>query len=401
MVALNSASNNAPITVNVASACASLIMSGTYAGTLTFNDTLTLTSTCTFVAACTIAGTAGTLILNTGGYTITSGGKILTCALTFGTSATYTLGDNWSVNGLVTAGVTTSSTTLNSNQITCTGGFHQAGTTAAVSGTTKLVITGGTWDSASTGTLANPVDLAGNVTISGAISRTSSGSTITYVSGTITTTGSTLTIAATSTFNTVGMTWNSLVFNGSPNAISSTLSWSGTLTTTGTTTFTGAGAISGTGALTIGAGTITLNNTGGIVTTGTMTLPNGAVTFAGSAGFTVGTLTTATLSASRIHTLTFGNTYTVNTSITNIATPVSRQALISGTPGSKVVFNVTKGAAMSLAYCDPTDIDSSGGATVVSVGATITTSINWLGSVVAGSIGGPAPHHWHPFGSDM
>src|SRR3954471_24042562 len=63
-VTFDTASANANMTVNVASACSAFIMSGTYAGTLTFNSTLTITSTCTFVSTCTIAGTTGTLIQN-------------------------------------------------------------------------------------------------------------------------------------------------------------------------------------------------------------------------------------------------------------------------------------------------------------------------------------------------
>ncbi len=144
-VAFDSNSGNAAMTVNVASACASLIMSGTYAGTLTFNSTLTLTSTCTFIAGCTIAGAAGTLIC-TGTATLTSGGKTLTCALNLtGGSVTYTLGDNWTVTGLVTIGNSgTGGTALTSNQLTCNGGLHMAVTTGTVSGTAKIVLGGGT-----------------------------------------------------------------------------------------------------------------------------------------------------------------------------------------------------------------------------------------------------------------
>jgi fibronectin-binding autotransporter adhesin len=393
VVAFDSLSGNANMTVNVASACASLIMSGTYAGTLTYTSTLTLTSTYTSVAACTIAGTAGTLILNTGGQTITSGGKTLTCALTFGTNATYTLADNWTVNGLVSAGTGSFGTTINgsSKTLTCAGGFHQTGTTSVVSGTAKLVLTGGTWDSAASGnTLSNAVDLAGNVTVSGALTWGSS--TLRYLSGVITTTGSTLSITSGSTLDTSGVTWNSVTLAaGATHTLTSALAWGGTLTlNTGSMTITGA-ALSGTGGVTVqGTGTITLNNTGGLVTTGTLTLPNTACTFAGTAGFTVGTLTTATLSASRIHTLTYGNTYTVTAALGNVgATATVRQALKSSSAGNKVVFTVTAGAALTLTCCDPTDIDSSAGAQVVSVGGVITTSLNWVGSVTAGAGGGP------------
>ncbi len=392
IVAFDSLSGNANMTVNVSSACASLIMSGTYTGTLTFNNTLTLTSTCTFLSGCTIAGTSGTLAC-TATATLTSGGKTLTCALTLTGTSTFTLGDNWTVNGLVTIGITTLTTTVNSNQITCAGGYHQGGTSASVFGTSKLVLTGGTWDSTSSSRTGNNIDLAGNVTVSGTV--VIGAGILTYLSGTITTTSSTLNLSSNNTtLNTAGVTWNNITTGLATYTNSSTLNWSGTLAFTNTVTITGAGALNGTGAITFTGSNITINNTGGITTTGTMTLPNANMTFAGSAGFTVGTLTTASvLSVTRTHTLTFGNTYTVTTAIGNNATAANRQALVSSSPGNKVIFNLSAGAVMTLLYCDPTDINSSGGSQIISVGGTITTSLNWSNTITAGAIGGPRILH--------
>ncbi len=387
VVAFDSNSGATAMTVNVASACASLVMSGTYTGTLTFDSTLTLTSTCTFLSGCTISGTAGTLII-TGTSTLTSGGKTLTCPLTLNANATtYTLGDNWAVNGLFTITPGAGTITVNGNQITSAGGFSLGGGSGPTAGTTKLVLAGGTWSNTGSGNVGNSIDLAGNVTISGAIAWR--GATLKYVSGTITTTGSTLTTTSSSTFDTAGVIWNNLTWTSITATLTSAIAYSGTLTL-GTVTISGAAA-SGTGAVTINSGaTVTLNNTGGLVTTGTMTLPNGACTFAGSAGFTVGTLTTASLTASRIHTLTFGNTYRVTTAFGNLTTSTFRQALQSSSPGNKVIFTVDPGATLTLAYCDPTDINSSGGGTVTSIGATITTSVNWTNDYKAGSVAGGA-----------
>ncbi len=399
VVAFTSLSGNANITVDVASACASLVMSGTYAGTLTFNSTLTLTSTCTFLSTCTIAGTAGTLI-SSGTATFTSGGKTLTCGFTISSTNTVTLADNWTVNGLFlfSAGGTLNQTTA--QKISCAGGFRCS--SGSSSGSAKIEITGGTWDTPG-GNNSNNIDLAGNVTVSGTVSCLGvTGKTLKYVSGTITTTGSTIQTSTTSTtFDTAGVTWNSINFvNATTIALTSALAWSGTLTfgSASTTTITGA-ALSGTGTVSVGSSTnLTLNNTGGLVTTGTLTLPNSASTFAGSAGFTVGTLTTATLTASRIHTLTFGNTYAVTTALGNVGTSSTiRQALKSSSAGNKVVFNLSIGATNTLTFCDPTDINSSAAATVVSVGGTITTTLNWTGSVVAGGGGGATPVLGCPF----
>lgn len=385
VVALDSLSGNAPLTVNVASACASFVMSGTYAGTLTYDANLTLTSTYTTVAACTIAGTAGTLVLS-GAATLTSGGKTLTCGLTFGANVAYTLADNWSVNGLVTVGALTQ--TVNGNQITCAGGLHHV-SAFITAGTTKFVLTGGTWDDAGSGGIGNSVDLAGNVTFSGS-SWGAVGKTLRYVSGTITTTGSNLNVTG-GTLDTAGVAWNSISFAaGSSVSLTSDPAWSGTLQFTNSSgiTLSGAGKPNGTGAVTFtGTATPTFNNTGGLVTTGTLTLPNNNLTFAGTAGWTVGTLTTAALTASRTYTLHFGSTYTVTTAISSGATAANREALVSSSSGNKVVFNLTAGASNTLAYCDPVDIDSSGGAAIYSAGATITNSTNWTGAVVAGSGG--------------
>ncbi len=395
VVVFDSNSGNANITVSAASACASLVMSGTYAGTLTFNSTLTLTSTCTFLSTCTIAGTAGTLIL-TGAATLTSGGKTLTCAMTFGANVTWTLADDWTVNGLVTvSGVNTPTINGSSRVLTCAGGLTTTGTNGAPTGTAKLSLTGGTWSMGTTGTVTINVDLAGTVTVSGTVSFGAASRTLKYVSGTITVAGSTLNLANGAVLDTAGMTWNDVATIGTSPTInvSSTFAWSGTLTFGVNTAVTvaGAGALNGTGAVVFGAGvvTLTLNNTGGLTTTGTMTLGNQAQTFAGSAGWTVGTLTNTSYSVSRIVTLTFGNTYRVTAALGNVGTSTTiRQAIKSGTGGSKVVFNVTAGATNTLTNCDPTDVDSSAGATVVSVGGTITTTLNWTGSTVVGSGGG-------------
>jgi fibronectin-binding autotransporter adhesin len=378
------------LTVNVASACASLVLTN-YAGTLTFDSTLTTTSTVTLVSGMSIAGTAGTLVCN-GGGTLTSGGKTLTCALTLGGAAvTFTLADDWTVNGVVSLNFSSGSVVNGVGRvITCAGGLTVSGV-GGVTGTAKLKLTGGTWSHTAVGNVGTALDLAGNVTVSGTV-RHDTGA-LTYVSGTITTAGSTLTMAGSGTVDTSTVAWDGVTVNTSgPSTVTlnSNLVWSGTLTLTNGTTLTlaGAGKPNGTGAVAFtGTSTVTLNNTGGLVTTGTMTLPNAAMTFAGTAGFTVGTLTTATLTASRVHTLTFGNTYTVTAALGNAgATSSVRQALKSSSPGNKVVFTLRVGATLTLSYCDPTDVDSSAGATVVSVGGTITTSLNWAGSVTAGGV---------------
>ncbi len=261
-----------------------------------------------------------------------------------------------------------------------------------VLGTAKLVISGGTWDSTSTGRTGNAIDLAGTVTVSGTVAV--GAGTLTYVSGTITTTSSTLSVTNNSTtFATNGVTWNNVTLLGgsATYTFNSAFAWSGTLTLSNAQTLAGAGPLSGTGSIVPGGTTLTITVTGGMVTTGTMSLPNAAITFAGTAGFTVGTLTTITLNATRTTTLTFGNTYNVTAAFSNVGTTATiRQAFVSSSAGNKVVLTLYVGATMDLAYADPTDIDSSAGQTVATFRGVITTTLNWSTTLVAANTGSGA-----------
>ena len=190
------------LTVNVASACTSIDFTN-YTNTLTMNATLSVGGNVTLVAAMTITGT-GTLSI-TAAATITSNGKTWSGALTlWGGSVSF--GDNWTITGLVT---TTTNTGLGNNSITCNGGITVNGGTTVGSCTIKLG--GGTWSGASA--IRNPFQFVGDCTVSGGVAFNNN--TMTWVSGIITTTGSTLTIsAAATTLNTSGMTWNQVRFQG-------------------------------------------------------------------------------------------------------------------------------------------------------------------------------------------
>lgn len=337
-MAFDSGSGNAAMTVNVASACTSIIVSGTYAGTLTFNSTLTVGGTVTFLPGMTIAGTAGTLSVTTTA-TLQSGGKTLTCNMQFaGTSQIFTMAGGWIVNqNVLLSGVT--AITINGSTLNVVGNLT---VTTSTSGTCALTMSGtpfSIWSGA--GTLKNSLTFTGNITVSGTVFYNTGTLTDISVGGTITA-GSTLSIAASTTLNVVGTTWNNISITA--------------------------------------AATITLSSL--LQATGTLTLANAAITFSGAGGFTVGTLTNTSLTASRIYTLTFGATYIVTGSFTNVGTTAAiRQAFKSGTPGSKVVLRLNYGATQDLGYCDPTDIDSSSGQTVYSFRGTITTTLNWSAAI--------------------
>lgn len=106
---------------------------------------------------------------------------------------------------------------------------------AALSGTVKVILTGGTWSHTGTNAMECNLDLQGDITISGTVRY--GNATMTYVSGTITTTGSTLYIRATTlcTLNTDGVVWNNftLGLNGSSVTLTSNMHCTGLLNVIG------------------------------------------------------------------------------------------------------------------------------------------------------------------------
>ncbi len=344
-VTFDTASANANMTVNTASACTSIVVSGTYAGTLTFNANLTVAGTVTFLSTMTIAGTSD--LIQTATATMTSGGKTLTGglqAIIAASNITLTLSGGWVVTGVFATSTTGAGTmvTVNSSTLSVGGITHNT----IVLGSTALTITGGTWQGSAAIRLATT--LAGNITISGTVS-TASGFSVTYSSGTITAAGSTLSVAASATFNTNGMSWNNITITA--------------------------------------AITLTINSL--LTATGILTIPNAAITFGGSSGFTVGTFTNTSYTTSRIVTLTFGNTYTVTSAFSNVGTSAAvSQSIISSSVGNKVVFTLSPGATQDIGFANPTDINSGLGQRIFTYRGTITTSTNWTANAQALTVSG-------------
>ncbi|MEK9135040.1 MAG: hypothetical protein AAB451_01970, partial [Patescibacteria group bacterium] len=100
---------------------------------------LTISGSVTLVAAMTISGASG-LTVNAAA-TLTSNTKVWPNALTCTGAVTFTLADNWNVDGLLTIGL--NSATFNGFQITASAGLTHAGSgTQVVSGTTNLILDG-------------------------------------------------------------------------------------------------------------------------------------------------------------------------------------------------------------------------------------------------------------------
>lgn len=303
--------------------------------------------TCTLADALAISNDL--TLSNTTSTTFSGAFGISATSATISGSQTVTLSGDVTINGLTTISTGTPDVIDGTSLKWKTQGLSIA-TGIQVSGTATIAFIGtGTWQiAAGTATLANNVSIeagAGTLTISATIPYLTG--TITYTSGTVTATGSTLSISAACTLATAGMSWDAI-----------------TLTA---------------------AITLTLNS---LLAATTLTVPNTAVTFAGTTGFTIGTLTNVSITASRIWTFAAGKTYTVTTALTTVGgeagASTRRFSWVSSSPGTAVNFVLGPTASQDVGFLDPTDIDASGGLTIFTYHGTIVTSPNWINAYPGG-----------------
>ncbi len=279
-IAFTATSGN--LTVNINTAGLVGVNFTNYVGTITFNNTLNTSGVLNLgTGGYTQAGASG-IVLN-GTATLTSGGVTWSRTLAFGgTSATYTFVGNWTSTGTVTF-QGTGTTTLTNNTLNINGSLTQGGGAGIYTGTTAIVFGGtGTWSNSSTGAIRN------NVIINTPSTLTMSGNLyydtgiFTYTAGTVVTTGSTLNVAAATTFNTGTLNWNNFTTTGATYTItlSSNLNITGTLTLnhTGTLSFTiGAFSFNPTGTLVVSQGTTTIPNTLNVTNATLISSSTGAV----------------------------------------------------------------------------------------------------------------------------
>jgi len=269
-----------------------------YTGTLTQSVNVASSGNVTLVSGMTFTYSSGTWTF--GGGTITSGGKVFG-VVTFGTAATYTLGDDMNIDGTFT---TSAASVINDNKIYASGNFAQG--TGGTSGTTEIVMDGSgkTWTSTASAAVQNNLTLTGTITVSGTVYYKTG--TLTTTAGTITTTSSTLNIRANATLDTNGTNWNNVTFVGTAATItlSSTLSVDGTLTITGSTII-NSNSVYASGSVTVNAalsGTATLVMDG----TGTWSAGNYLQSIANNLTInTAGTITIGTYAAYKTGTFTY------------------------------------------------------------------------------------------------
>ena len=296
--------NSPNCTVDTAGVGLTLNFTG-YASTITMTAGLTISGSVTLVSAMTIAGASG-LTVSTAA-TLTSNTKTWPNALTLSGSVTYTLADNWNVDGSLNLGGGTS--VINGFQITASAGMSFAGNN--VSGTTNIIMdgTGTITHTFANGALKNnfTINTSGTITFDTTNPFRYETGTFTYTAGTVITTGSTLTVGNTGVTVTglavAGITWNNVnlnIGNGLTLPMNENLNLTGLLTLASSTnsfTITGntinagggvrfggsSGIVSGTTIINVN-GTGTLDGpsatSGGINNPITINAPGGTVTIA-------------------------------------------------------------------------------------------------------------------------
>lgn len=209
-----------------------------YTSTITHNVDLTIGGNITLTTGYTISGSASLIL--TANSTINTNGRLWPNSFSIINNVTATLTSNLNIGGTLTVspiGLTSINRTT-SERLTVGGIFV---TNASLSCTAEIYLTGGTWSANGT---ANPIRSTNGVFINGNVTLGTfaalQDSTLTLLSGTLSTAGSTFgligAITLTSSLNEI--TWNNITTTN--NAVTMTLNHNlninGTLTSTITTT---------------------------------------------------------------------------------------------------------------------------------------------------------------------
>lgn len=226
---------NSNSTISATITILSLNITTGYTATMTHNGSLTIAGNWSFSNTYTLLGTLG--ITLSASSTITSNGKFWPNPLSLsGTNAIYTLNGNLTIGGSL---ISLSNSTINkttNETITCNNGINVGN--AAINGNAEIIFKGGTWygNSSSTIILNNNLTIDGNITVSGQVSY--GVGILKYISGNITTTGSTLNIYSSCSIDSNNLLWNNVTSLGSTKTITllSNLNINGLLSVTSFTT---------------------------------------------------------------------------------------------------------------------------------------------------------------------
>lgn len=264
------ANGNTPSLISSSFTILSLNITLGYTSTMTHNTNLTIAGNITLTTGYTIAGASSLII--TANSTINTNGKIWPNSFSITSNSTITLTSDLNIGGTLNNSANTTIINRTTSQILTTANGVSI-TNGSIAGSSPIYITGGTWSSSG---VANPLSSSNGVFINGNVALGTFASlqntTLTLLSGSLTTTGSTLGLLGAITFNSSlsGTTWNNITTNNSTvtMTLNHNLNLNGTLSSTVLTTInrTTSEVINCVGLSTTGSGVI--NGTADIYLTG-------------------------------------------------------------------------------------------------------------------------------------
>ena len=356
-----------------------------YTSTMTHNQIVTIAGNITLSTAYTIAGTNRITI--SGNSTVNTNGKTWPNNVLIG-GVTITLASDFNILGsLTTSGSTGTFNTSTGSKLYISGGLAVTG--GILAGTVDVYLLGGTWTSSYQ--TANNVFIQGDVTFSGSVSYgyASGNKTLKYVSGTVTTTGSTLFISGQAQLDVNGITFNNVTFSSAyTHTLLSNLSLSGLLsnsaavtinrTTAETVTVAGgisigtSSAISGTAAIYVTGGTLSSGNSGSILNNSLFL--NGNITMGTNFYYSTGTLTYLSGTIT-----TTGSTLNISGPTTFNTSGMSWNNIFTGNTAATHVLlsNLTANGLINIGQSAP--INSTSSETVTAAGG-LTVSTPLLGT---------------------
>jgi fibronectin-binding autotransporter adhesin len=324
------------------------------AGTLSLSGSIKYGGgTFTYIGG-TVSASTSTLTFNTS-CTINAVGINFNNVTFIGSGQTYTLSSNLSVDGNIANNI--GSVTLNGSNLYASASVTHSNT---FTGTTKLILDGtGTLSGAGSLIMDTDINTAGTITLNGGIAY--GAKIFDYIAGTVVTTGNTLTTSG-STLKLNGMSLNNLTISTGTTTLGEAIDINGVLTINASRTLNAAG--------------YQTNCAGNWVNNGIFTAGNNTVVFDGTSTLSgATTFYNLTLAAGSTEHLTSTQTFTVAGTFNAIGTSGSPITLDAVTGGSRALLPVTTLGTVS--YVTATDIDSSGGVTVIDKKGTLSNTINW------------------------
>jgi len=205
------ANGNTPSLISSSFTILSLNITLGYTSTMTHNTDLSIAGNITLTTNYTIAGSSSLIL--TASSTINTNGKTWPNSFSItGNVITITLTSNLSISGTLNSSSNGSTFNRTVSEILTIGNGISI-TNGSISGTAAIYLTGGTW---STNNIARPIGSSNGVFINGNVTlgtiASLQNSTLTLLSGSLTTTGSTLGLLGSITFHSSlsGITWNNI-----------------------------------------------------------------------------------------------------------------------------------------------------------------------------------------------